>query len=163
MTRVSLLIAATLGATLSIGALDAATPLLSHSENESDLMARIEREQDAVKKAKYQMRLGELKLEQATEAYDGSDLEQGQKLLDGGLKWMSAAWATLKNSGRDASRHSGGFKELDIALRESGRRLEDLKHRVSFMDRDPLEHATHEIDALHNQVLTALFPGAKSP
>lgn len=59
---------------------------------------------------------------------------------------------------RQAWRHDQGFRQLDIALREDGRYLDDFKRRVPFQNRAPVETVAKEVDELRNQVLKALFP-----
>jgi len=122
---------------------------------EQDLLARIQRESSPVKKAKYQIQLGRLKLEAAVQAYGHDDLEHGQPLLNAYLQQMQAAWDTLGKSGRQAIKKPQGFRELDIALREDGRLLNDLKHRTPYMDREPIEKVAAEIERLHEEVLQA--------
>jgi hypothetical protein len=133
-----------------------------HTDNEADLAARIAREPDPVRKAKYEIRLGEVKLQQAISAYDHDQFESGEKLLDSYFDKMKDAWKFLKDSGRDAARKPAGFKELDIALREDARRVDDLRHRVPFMDRGPLDQVTQEISETHAEVMAALFPAGRS-
>ena len=129
---------------------------------EQDLLARIQRESNPVKKAKYQIQLGRLKLDAAIQAYGHDDLEHGQPLLNAYLQQMQAAWDTLGKSGRQAIKKPQGFRELDIALREDGRLLNDLKHRTPYMDREPIEKVAAEIERLHEEVLQALFPPLKN-
>jgi len=134
----------------------------ARKDTEENLLARIERERNPIKKAKFEIRLGRVKLLQAIEANDKGDFEQCQVLLDAYLKRMKSSWETLRSSGRQAARHPEGFKELDIALREEARLLEDLKHRIPYHDRGVVEKVAHEIDALRDQVLKALFPTLSS-
>ena len=129
--------------------------------SEEDLTARIAREANPTRRAKLEIELGGLKLGQAITAYDHDQFEAGPKLLGTYWGWMKHAWDLLKRSGRDAGRQPQGFKELDIALREHARRLNDLKQRTPYADRPSIEHTAAEIDALHAQVLTALFPGGQ--
>lgn len=142
-------------------ALSAARLEARHKDSEPDLLARIQRETNPVRKAKYEIRLGSLKLQQAVTAYDQQRRDQGKALLDDYAAEMSKAWVLLQSSGRDATRKPDGFKQLDIALRENARLLEDLRHRVPYMDRGPLDQTSQEMDRTHNQVLVALFPGMK--
>ena|SRR5579863_4512703 len=147
---------------LTVGAPAAESFALRHADNEADLAARIAREQDPVKKAKYEIRLGDLKLQQAASAYDQDQFESGEKLLNSYSDQMKDAWKLLKESGRDAVRKPAGFKELDIALREDARQLDDLQHRVPFTDRGPLDKVTQEINQTHAEVMAALFPPGRS-
>ena len=120
--------------------------LARQPDTEQDLVARIQRETSPVKKAKYQVRLGRIKLLEAV----GSYFEQ-----------MKTSWATLRGSGRRPVRQPQGFKDLDIALREDSRTLEDLRHRVPYSDRDPVEKAAQEVEQLRGEVLRALFPSER--
>lgn len=133
-----------------------------HPDNEQDLLARLEREQNPVKKSRYATRLAQVKLQQSTDAYAKRDFEQGAKLLDDYLKWVGRSWDFLKGSGRPADRKPQGFKELDIALREDARKFEDLQHSIPFTDRDPVAKAAQAAEKIRGEVLAVLFPNGES-
>lgn len=147
---------------LVLGGLTGVSSPAGRRDTESSLLSRIERERNLVKKAKLEIRLGRLKLLQALAARDQGDVEGCYRLLEAYLERMKSAWATLKSSGRQAARRPEGFKELDIALREGGRLLEDLAHRVSYQERGPVEKVAKEIEQIRNEVLRALFPSEHS-
>ncbi len=138
-----------------------ATSFAHHSDTEPDLLARLANENNPAKKAKIEIRLGTLKLQQAAAAYDKDQMEAGAKLLDSYLSWMKQAWSLLHGSGRDASHRPQGFIDLDIALREDVRKLADLRVHMPLADRTPIERVGVETDSLHTQVLAALFPGGQ--
>lgn len=127
------------------------------------LQVKIERERNPVKKAKLEIKLARLKLEHAQDAYSKGNVSAGAELLNAYVDDMKSSWQTLLDSGRVASRKPQGFKELEIALREDSRVLEDLEHRIPVFDRKPVERAAGEAEKLHRQVLQALFPTLKSP
>ncbi|MBI4166553.1 MAG: hypothetical protein HY508_12540 [Acidobacteria bacterium] len=133
------------------------------NDSEADLTARIARESDLVKKAKYEVRLARVKLIQALDARENGELETSLKLLGAYLETVKSAWDHLRQSGRVAHKKSQGFKELDIELREDGRYLEDLKRSVSFMDRGPVEKVIQEVESLRAEVLKVLFPTMAPP
>jgi predicted nucleic acid-binding Zn-ribbon protein len=139
-----------------------ASPALA-SETEEQLLARLQKEQNPVKKSKEATRLAGIKLDQAVHAYEQGNVEQGEQLVSSFLGRIKDSWQLLKSSGRNAARDPRGFRELDIELREDARRLEDLKHRVSYFDRDPLEKAEKEIEKVRAEVLQALFPAGRAP
>ena len=135
--------------------------LARQPDTEQDLVARIQRETSPVKKAKYQVRLGRVKLLEAVGSYHKGNYEGGEKFLAEYLEQMKSSWATLRGSGRRPVRQPQGFKDLDIALREDSRTLEDLRHRVPYSDRDPVEKAAQEVEQLRGEVLRALFPSER--
>jgi hypothetical protein len=132
-------------------------------ENEQKLQARLDRERNPVKKAKLEVRLGRLKLRQAFDAYDRGDFKGCWKLFDAYLERMQSAWTSLAASGRQASRKPDGFKQLDIALRESRRSLADFETRVTFAEREQVEKIKRQTEQLRSRVLDALFPQGPSP
>lgn len=149
-----------LGLIMAAVAIVGAANLCAHrEETEQDLEERIQQEKNSLKKAKLEMDLGTLKLDKAGQAYAHDDTQAGAKLLDGCRNWMQQAWALLEASGRDATRKPQGFKDLDIALRESGRRLSDLQRDVPLAERAAIQSVAKDLDAVHNRVLSALFPG----
>ena len=141
---------------LAAGAVAPATA--RHPATEQELLDRIQREQNPVSKSKLELRLGRLKMQQALNAYGQGRIDQGKSLLDGYLDRVKSCWQTLKGSGRNAVKQPQGFRELDIALREDSRTLEDLGHRVSYFDRAPVEQTLGEINRVHDEVIHALFP-----
>jgi hypothetical protein len=129
-----------------------------HQDSEEDLLARIGRENNPARKAKLQVELASLKLDEAAAAFNHDQYDSGKKLLDQYTGWIHETWNLLKESGRDASRKPQGFKDLDITLRENARALADLAEHTPFADRGPIEDTAREADSLHNQVMAVLFP-----
>ena len=128
-------------------------------ETEEQLLHRIQGEQNPVKKAKDEIKLADLKLTQVRDAYTQGHIEAGAKLLGTFMDTMKTAWKVLQDSGRLASKQPQGFRELEIALREDVRSLQDLGRIVSYYDRAPLEKAAQELEQMRGEVLHALFPG----
>jgi len=148
---------------LLIGApvFSAGLPSPRRSDTEAQLLARLQQERNPVKKSKEETRLARLKLRQAIEAYEQGKIEQGAQLLSVYLGRIKDSWQTLRSSGRNAARDPRGFKELDIELREDARLLEDLKHRVAYFDRGPIEKSEQEVEQARAEVMQALFPVAR--
>jgi len=114
-----------------------------------------------VRRAKYEIRLGRVRLERGVDACERDDHEQCQQFLSAYLELIRSAWKRLQGSGRQAVKQPQGFKELDIALREDMRLLDDLKHRIPLQDRDPVEKTGQEADRVRDEVLRALFPAER--
>jgi len=128
-------------------------------ETEAQLLQRIQRQQNPVKKAKDEIKLARLKLTQVRDAYAQGHIEAGAKLLGTFVDTMKTSWKLLQDSGRKASKQPEGFRELEIALRENVRLLQDLGRTVSYFDRAPLMNAAQELEQMRYEVLHALFPG----
>jgi hypothetical protein len=128
------------------------------SETEAQLLARIQVERNPVKESLLETRLAGLELDQAIQAYDQGNLEQGEMLLKVFLGRINDSWRMLRISGQNATRNSRGFKELDIALRTDARRLGDLERSLPYHDREPIEKAGKEVERVRTEVLGELFP-----
>lgn len=100
--------------TLFLAGLLRGAPAPRRQDTEPDLLARIGREQNLVNRAKLEVRLGRVKLFQATEAYDRGDVEECYQLLAAYLERMKGAWATLQSSGKrgGTTRVSGNWTSL---------------------------------------------------
>jgi len=133
------------------------------SDSEAQLQARLEKEPDPVRKSKLETRLARVKLEQVIHAYEKGNTEQGAQLLSAYLGSIKDSWQILKSSGRNAARSPGGFKELDIELREDARLLDDLEKRISYFEREPIQKARKEIEQVRAEVIQALFPVIQPP
>jgi len=144
--------------TVGLVILAAVAPAARGAETEAQLESRLKRESDPVRKAKVEIRLSRFKLYRAADAFDKGNIEGANQLLDDYVEQVKSAWMTLKGSGRQAHKKPAGFKELDIALREDARFIDDLKHRVSYMVRAPVEKVAQEVEDLRGEVLKALFP-----
>jgi len=150
---------------LTLGAAALVVPHLCGSglRTDEELSSRIEREKNPVKKAKFEIRLGRLRLNHAVEACVKDDHPRCQELLGSFLTLMKSSWDRLEATGRVARKQADGFKELDIALREGGRQLEDIKQRVPYQDMAQIDSVEKETDQLRAKVLRVLFPALDEP
>ncbi len=146
------------GSLIVLAFLEGGFSLARRADSEEDLLARIQRESNPVKKARYEIRLGRTKLFRAIDAFNQGRVDQCHQMIGSYVEHMKSSWETLRRSGRRAARQPSGFKELDIALREDQRFLDDLKRRMPYDDRDPVEKAAREVEQIRNEVLRALFP-----
>ena len=144
-----------------VGLLGAARPV-PDNDTERDLQQRLRRETRPVKKARYEIRLGRLKLLEAVDAFAQRDANKARELLGAYLKHIRSSWQLLQSSGRNAFQHPAGFKELDIALREDGRLLEDLSHRLSYYERGEVDKTAKEIEQIRAEVIKELFPPVRA-
>src|SRR5438034_5050694 len=111
---------------IALWSVPGSVPLVARrQDSEEDLLARIQREQNPVKKAKYEVRLGRVKLTQAIAAYGAGDVDRCNGLVAAYLAQIKTAWTRLQSAGRNAVKKPEGFRELDIALREDARLIED--------------------------------------
>ena len=127
-------------------------------DSEASLTAKLERENNPVKKALIEIRLSRLKLRAATAANDKGEIESALDLLRAYRRHIENAWEFLRNSRRVAHKKSQGFKELEIAIREDQRFLEDMKRSLPLENRAPVEDITGAVSRIRAEDIKALFP-----
>jgi len=93
--------------------------------------------------------------------HDFSKAGDDEKALAALAQYRDAVVATtraLVATGVDASRHSGGFKELQISLRMFIRRLDDLILSLQPDDRPAFRAVRADLETAQNSLIDALFP-----
>lgn len=133
------------------------------------LKERLAQETDPAKRAKITVKIGEELLKQAAHKYKEEAYSDGDQLLTEYLQAIRAAHEGLQRSGRDARRSPGGFKQLEIHLREGRRKLEDIARQLPYGTRTAVEQALAEVETLRRELLAALMkehkkrPSADTP
>jgi uncharacterized coiled-coil DUF342 family protein len=70
----------------------------------------------------------------------------------------NAAHDELAKSVADPEKHSNGFRQLQISVRERAQELKDITGRVAFDQRRPFEELQKALDALNQKLILELFP-----
>jgi hypothetical protein len=121
--------------------------------------AKLQRQKDPVDRAKTGIKISEILLAFAGEAANSGDMETMQQRLSEYTETIQTAHRTLVETGRDAHRKPGGFKDLEIAIRRHLRQLEDMGGILSFDERDPVLKARDEASGVREAILNAMFGG----
>jgi hypothetical protein len=146
---------------LLAGATSLASPSASNDERAKELQKereRFDREKDPVDKAKIGIRISDLLLEDIAEAVKDKNFNELNTDVMAYTSTIETAHQTLVESGRDAQKKSGGFRDLEIALRKQTLRLSDYARMLTIDRREPLEQAKKLADAIRSKLLKALFP-----
>jgi hypothetical protein len=121
------------------------------------LRQKLAREPDPANRAKITVAIGEELLQQASRKFkDGADADAESILLDY-RQAVHKAYDDLVQSGRDARRKPKGFKHLEIHLRQSRRRLDDMARPLPYENRRPIEEAIKDLEELRLKLLDDLM------
>jgi len=127
----------------------------------SKLEAQFQSETNPVRKAKLLAKLGPLEVDEAARMIKADQDEMAfaalERFRDDARTTADALAATQVN----ASRHPAGFKELQIGLRESLRRLGDFVSLVPSDEQARLETLRSDLANTQNSLIEALFPSPK--
>ena len=121
------------------------------------LREKLARETDPADRAKITVEIGEELLKQVAKKYKAGDYVEGEAILLEYRQAVHKAYDDLVQTGRDARRKPKGFKHLEIHLRKTRRRLEDIARALSYESRAPVEEATDDLEELRLKLLNNLM------
>jgi hypothetical protein len=132
-------------------------PALRH-ETLDELRTDFRRETDPVKRAKLFPKLGNALLDEMKKQGDADKFEQSLALLKEYRDSADAALSGLEAMHRDAEKHSAGYRELEVHLRQSLHRVDDIVRSFPLDERDPFRGIQQDLDGLEQRLIKALFP-----
>ena len=118
---------------------------------------KLKREKDPVGHTKIDIRISEILLGFIGDSAKNGDFDQMQKQLQEYSAVIDDAADTMMKTGRDANRHPGGFKDLEISLRHQMSRLEGLGQGLTFEHRDPVIKAKEIASGIRDRLIKALL------
>lgn len=124
----------------------------------AELQANFDKENNSVKKAKLLVKLGEAQFEQARRAGKESDNNTVDATLEKYRDNVRAAFEALKKQHADAERHSNGYRQMEIHLKEGIREVEDSMLAAPAPYKPPLQIVRHDLIAMDEELILLLFP-----
>ena len=122
------------------------------------LRSRFAQETNPVKKAKLMHRWGEAEVREIQSQIKEGRLEDALAGLERYRTEAQECARGLDSTGIDAEKHSAGFKQLQISLRESLRRLDHLIEGLTGEEQASFLAVRKELDQINRHVLGELFP-----
>jgi hypothetical protein len=119
---------------------------------------KLEKETDPLDRVKISIRISEILLDDVGEAVRDGDFDQMEHQLTEYASTIQDAHQALVDSGRDASKRPGGFKELEITLRKHVRKFEDFSRTLTLEHREPVDKTRDLAASIRDKLLKALFP-----
>jgi hypothetical protein len=112
-----------------------------------------------VDRAKAMKKLGNEEYDAARQALQTGDQKAALQYLQDYYDKASRAHEELDKMGVDPEKHSNGFRQLQISVRERARELKELIGRVAYDQRKPFEDLEQGMDELSQKLIHELFPG----
>jgi hypothetical protein len=119
---------------------------------------RLLKETDPVDKAKISVKISDLLLEEIAESVKVGNYAELESQLAAYTSTIKGAHETLVESGRNAQKKPGGFKELEIALRKQARKFDDYARMLTTDRREPIDAAKKLAVGIRDKLMKALFP-----
>jgi hypothetical protein len=139
--------------------------IVSHAQSDrlSKYKAQYAEETDLVRKAKLLGAMGPLEVDQARNIFKAGNDEQSLDILTQYIGEVKKDLAGLQAAGVDPMKRPNGFKELQIGLRMSLRRLDDFILEVPDEKRPWFAAARSDFADTQNALIDDLFQTKKHP
>jgi len=131
----------------------------AQGDSTASLRARFDRETDAVRKAKLMPQLGEAQFREIRDKVRAGQFPEALAVLAQYRAEVETCEEGLKALGVNAEKHPNGFKELEISVRESLRRLNELVHSMPSDEQEPFLEIYRALIDVDQWLVQQLFPG----
>jgi hypothetical protein len=119
---------------------------------------KYEHADNAVDRAKSLGKLGHEEYVAARQALDAGNTNGALQYLKDYDNQATGVHEELLKTGLDPEKHSNGFRQLQISVRERERDLREIVARIGFDKRQPFETLQASLGALNQRLLLELFP-----
>lgn len=120
--------------------------------------AKFDHEEDPVHKAKLLLPLGEAEFKDAESALANDRTAEALDIVTKYLGEAQSCEKALEEKFPDAEKHSNGYKQLQISLRGSLRRLDAMIVGLNEDDRKPFVEVRGQLDEIDRHLIHMLFP-----
>ena len=124
----------------------------------AELRTQFAQESNPVRKAKLMPRLGEAEFREIAGAVAAGHLADALATLERYRAEVQACQEGLDAMRIDAEKHPAGFKQLQISLRESLRRLDHLLEGLTADEQAPFLAVRKDLDQTNRHLFHELFP-----
>lgn len=152
-SRVLILLAAVVLLTSAAGA----------RQNSQELQTKFEQENDAVRRAKMMIKISRASFGQISQQVAAGDNTDALKTLQQLVEDAQSCSDALDAKEKNPESHSSGFRQLQIATRESLRRLDDLTVGLTRDEQTPFLAIRKNLDRLNRHLIRELFPHQPLP
>jgi hypothetical protein len=131
---------------------------LAAQDRLADDLGKYQHESDPVRKSRALVKLGNDQVEQAKKQLKAGEEEASLHTLEQYRDEVKESIAALKGMGVDPERKPAGFKELQISLRESIRRIDDLILTLDVDKRPFFRVVRDDLAKMQDELFDMLFP-----
>jgi hypothetical protein len=140
---------------LSAALLAAAAPSQDHT---AEFRARFDKETDPVRKAKLLSPLSDAEFHQIQTLLAAENLTQASAIAGQMADEAEEALKALDAKGRDPEKNPQGYKQAEISVRSSLRRINDVLVGLPADDQKPFMDARNRLDEVDRKLIRDLFP-----
>jgi hypothetical protein len=124
----------------------------------AEFRARFAREGDPIHRAKLMPQLGEAEFQDIQRQVAAGELSDALETAKEYRSQVQQCQKELDATGVDVEKHPSGFKELQISLRQSLRRLDETLVSFPADDQKPFLEVRKDLDRINRHLIRELFP-----
>jgi hypothetical protein len=124
----------------------------------AELRSRFSHETDPVRKAKLLVPLGEAEFRDILKDTDSDNFGEALAIFQQYRDEAQACQKALEGKEPDPEKHPNGFKQLQISLRQSLRRLSDIIVELPADEQKPFLDVRRDLEQIDRQLIHELFP-----
>jgi hypothetical protein len=124
----------------------------------SELRSRFAKETDPVRKAKLLHQLSDAEFHQIQPLLAAGNLTEAAAVADQLAGEAESAVKGLDAKGRDPEKHAEGYRQAEISVRGSLRRVDDILVGLSADDQKAFLEIRRRLDDLERHLIRELFP-----
>ena len=124
----------------------------------AELQAHFDRESNPVKKAKLLAKLGDAEFEEARRAGREGDNNTVDATMEKYRDNVRTALEALKKLHPDAEKHSNGYRQMEIHVKEGIREVEDSMIAAPAPYKPPLQIVRQDLINMDEELIRLLFP-----
>lgn len=128
------------------------------AESVQELQARFDHENNSIRKAKLLEKLGDAQFEEARRAGQAGDNNSVGLTLEKYRDNVRAALEALRKQHPDAEKHSNGYRQLEMHVKNGIREVEDSMLAAPPPYRPPLQIVRQDLIAMDEEMIRLLFP-----
>jgi hypothetical protein len=124
----------------------------------AELRSRFTNETDPIRKAKLLVPLGEAEFRDILKDADSEKFGEALAIFQQYRDEAQACQKALEGKEPDPEKHPNGFKQLQISLRQSLRRLSDIIVGLPADEQKPFQDVRRDLEQMDRQLIHELFP-----
>jgi hypothetical protein len=129
----------------------------------AELRSRFTNETDPIRKAKLLVPLGEAEFRDILKDADSENFGEALAIFQQYRDEAQACQKALEGKEPDPEKHPNGFKQLQISLRQSLRRLSDIIVDLPADEQKPFQDLRRDLELMDRQLIHELFPRRPEP
>ncbi len=131
---------------------------VAQPDKTAELRSRFVKETNPVKKARILPQLADAEFLQVQAQLKADNAAEAGAIVEQMAEEAATSHAALEAKGRDPEEHPQGYRELEISVRQTLRRIDAILAGLTTDEQAPFQEARSQMDDLDRKLLRELFP-----